>query len=132
MKLFTLLLITFFLSSPWTAFAQMVRVSGATSLDGVVKCFRAGDFIVAKTTGPCVDYTPPREIRIGATFQANGDTKTIRVIVANRATEDVPDLGVRAGQWICSAAESLDQMPLVNESGHTGTWLYIANCLPVH
>jgi hypothetical protein len=75
-------------------------------------------------------YTPPRQVRVGETFMANGDTKTIKVIVANKADEDMPDLGIRAGQWICSAAQTLKDMPLAAESGHTGTWLYIAHCLP--
>lgn len=132
MKSTVLLLTTFFLSIPIAGFAQMIRVNSATALDGVVVCFRARDFIITTTTGPCADYTPPRRVRIGETFQANGDTKTIRVIVANRVQQDMPELGVRAGQWICTAAESLKDMPLADESAHNGTWLYIVNCLPAN
>jgi hypothetical protein len=132
MKSVVPLFTTFFLSVPVPAFAQMIRVNSAAALDGVVVCFRARDFLITTTTGPCADYIPPHQVRVGATFQANGDTKTIRVIVANRATEDMPGLGIKAGQWVCSAAESLKDLPLADESGHTGTWLYIANCQPTN
>jgi hypothetical protein len=125
------LLTTFFLSMPLAASAQMTRVHRAAALDGVVVCFRARDLLITTTTGPCADYTPPRQVQVGATFLANGYTKTINVIVAQRVTQDMPELGVRAGQWICSAAETLKDLPLTDESGHTGTWLYIAHCQPI-
>jgi len=132
MKRSMFLLATFFLSIPIVALAQMIRVNSAAALDGVVVCFRARNFIITTTTGPCDDYTPPRQVRVGATFLANGNTKVIHVIVANRASQDMPDLGIRAGQWSCSAAESLDDMPLADEGSHSGTWLYIAHCQPIN
>ena len=132
MKPYVFMLLTFFLSIPIAASAEMTRLNSAAALDGVVACFRARDFIITATTGPCADYTPPRQVRVGETFLANGNTKTIRVIVANRADEDIPELGIVAGQWICSAAESLKDMPLADESNHAGTWLYIAHCRPIN
>jgi hypothetical protein len=110
----------------------MIRVRGAVAVDGVVACFRARDLLITTTTGPCADYTPPRQVRVGETFRENGGTKIIRVIVASRASEDMPDIGIKAGQWSCSAAESIEDMPLTDESGHTGTWLYIAQCQPIN
>lgn len=132
MKSSVFLLTIFFLSSPIAVSAQMTRVHSAAALDGVVACFRARNLIITTTTGPCADYTPPHQVRVGETFLANGDTKTINVIIANRANQDMPDLGIRAGQWVCSAAESLEDIPLADESDHTGTWLYIAHCQPLN
>jgi hypothetical protein len=132
MKPSLFLLTTLSLSIPIAVSAQMTRVNSAVAVDGVVACFRARNFFITATTGPCYDYTPPRQVRVGETFLANGSTKTIRVIVASRAAQDMPDLGIRAGQWSCSAAESLEDMPLTDESGHTGTWLYIAQCQPIN
>jgi hypothetical protein len=40
-------------------------------------------------SGPCDNYTPPRQVRVGETFQANGKTKTINLIHAHRIEKDM-------------------------------------------
>jgi hypothetical protein len=120
------------LSLPIVALAQITRVRSAVALDGVVVCFRARDPIITATTGPCSKYTPPRQVRVAETFVANGDTKTIKVIVADRAEQDMPELGIKLGQWSRSAAESVEDIPLADENGRTGTWLCNAHCQPTN
>jgi hypothetical protein len=54
------------------------------------------------------------------------------VIFADRAEEDMPSVGLRAGEWICTAAESSKDIRDISERGsHIGTWLYIAKCKPI-
>lgn len=113
---------------PLLAVGQPIGVTGAVALDGVIKCFITHDYWVTTTTGPCNGFVPPEHVRIGETFLADGQTITINVIQANRADEDMPDLGLRTGEWSCGAAESVDDIPTATTKGKT--WLFILNCKP--
>ncbi len=114
------------------AYGETFKANRVEALDGVIKCNWARDRLITVISGPCGDYTPPNQVRVGETFQANGKTKTINVIFADRAEKDMPSVGLRAGEWICTAAESSKDIPDISERGsHIGTWLYIAKCKPV-
>ena len=117
---------------PLVAYGQTYKAKRAEALDGVVKCLWARDRLITVISGPCDNFTAPRQVRVGETFQANGKTKTINLILANRIEKDIPTLKLKAGDWTCTAAESVGDIP--GESGkreHTGTWLYIAKCRPM-
>lgn len=112
--------------------AQSYRATRVAAIDGIVNCHWARDRLITVISGPCEDFVPPKEVRIGATFRANGKTKTINVILADRATKDMPSVGMKAGDWMCSAAESLADIPTAASTGdHTGTWLNIPKCKPL-
>ena len=112
--------------------AGMRKAKYVEAIDGSVQCIWARDRLITKITGPCDAFTPPRQVRIGETFQANGKTKTINVILADRAEKDFPTLGLKAGDFTCTAAESAANIPSVSgKREHTGTWLYIAKCKPI-
>jgi hypothetical protein len=111
--------------------AQTTKVKQVEALDGVVNCLWARDRLITVISGPCANYTPPRQVRVGETFQANGKTKTINVIQAHRIEKDMPTLKLKAGDWTCAAAESERDIPSGSGNEHTGTWLYIAKCRPM-
>jgi hypothetical protein len=112
--------------------AEMFKAKRVQALDGNVKCLWARDRLVTVISGPCEKYTPPQQVRVGETFQANGKIKTIKLILAHRTEKDIPSLGLKAGDWTCTAGESSSDLPaLSGKQEHTGTWLYIAKCRPV-
>jgi hypothetical protein len=114
------------------AYGETFKANRVEALDGIIKCNWARDRLVTVISGPCEDYTPPSHVRVGATFQANGKSKTINVIFADQVEKDMPSVGLRAGEWICTAAESSKDIPHTSEkSDHTGTWLYIPKCKPL-
>jgi hypothetical protein len=115
---------------PAAAQAESFKVTRVEALDGKVRCNWARDRLITVISGPCDDYTPPRQVRVGETFQANGKTKTITVILADRIPKDLPTLGLKAGDVTCTAAESAANIPS-GKREHTGTWLYIAKCKPI-
>ena len=115
-----------------SAQAETLKVTRVETIDGNMRCLWARDRLVTVISGPCDNFVPPRQVRIGETFQANGKTKTINVIQADRVSKDLPTLGLKAGDVTCTAAESAANIP--SGSGkreHTGTWLYIAKCKAV-
>lgn len=117
---------------PAQAQAEMVKATRVEALDGKVRCNWARDRLITVISGPCDDYIPPRQVRVGETFRANGKTKTIAVILADRVSKDLPTLGLKAGDVTCTAAESTANIPSVSgKREHTGTWLYIAKCKPI-
>jgi len=129
-KAFVLVVVSLLL--PLAAYGERFNANGVEALDGVIKCYWARDRLITVIMGPCEDYIPPRQVRVGETFQANGKTKTINVIFADRAEKDMPSVGLRAGEWICAAAETSKDIPDISEtSDHTGTWLVIAKCKPI-
>lgn len=74
----------------------------------------------------------PQSVEVDETFQANGKTKKIKVVFANKVEKDIPSLNLRAGEWTCTEAETAGDIPLLSgKSQHTGTWLYISKCKPV-
>jgi len=118
--------------APFPTLAQTYMATFVEAVDGQVKCNWARDRLITLISGPCDDFTPPSKVRIGETFMANGKTKTINVIVADRVEEDFPQMQLKAGDWICTAAESPKDIPsLSGKSDHTGIWLYIPKCRPV-
>jgi len=129
-KIFALVAVSLLL--PMAAYGERINANKVEALDGVIKCYWARDRLITVIMGPCEDYTPPHQVRIGETFLANGKTKTINVIFADRAEKDMPSVGLRVGEWICAAAESAKDIPDISEtSGHTGTWLVVAKCKPI-
>lgn len=112
--------------------AESFKATRVEALDGNVRCLWARDRLITVISGPCGEYTAPRQVRVGETFQANGKTKTINVILADRVSKDLPTLGLKAGDVTCTAAESAANIPGVSgKREHTGTWLYIAKCKPI-
>jgi hypothetical protein len=117
---------------PIVASGEKFKANRVEAIDGVIKCNWARDRLITVISGPCDDFTPPRQVRIGETFQANGKTKTINVIIADQAEKGMPSIGLRAGDWVCTAAESSTDIPgFSNVRDHTGTWLFIAKCNPI-
>jgi hypothetical protein len=120
------------LCMPIPATAETYKAKYVMALDGVVDCKWARDRFITVISGPCEDYKAPSEVRLGATFQANGKTKTIKVIAATQIEKDYPELKFKKGDWYCAAAESAADIPsLSRKSEHTGTWLYIGKCKPL-
>jgi hypothetical protein len=115
-----------------TGFARdQFQAKKVVAIDGIVKCLWARDRWITVISGPCDDYRAPRQVRVGETFLANGAKKTINVVVATRHDDDFPAIGVKAGDWTCTATESLADLPGHSEKkDHTGTWLYLAKCRP--
>ena len=117
---------------PAVAQAESFKATRVEVIDGSVRCIWARDRLITVISGPCGDYTPPRQVRVGETFRANGYTKTINLILADRISKDLPTLGLKAGDVTCTAAESAANIPGVSgKREHTGTWLYIAKCNPI-
>jgi hypothetical protein len=112
--------------------AETYKTKLVEPLNGVVACKWARDRWITVISSSCDDFKPPARIAIGETFQANGKTKTIKVIFADRMEKDIPELKLRAGDWTCVAAESVSDIPVMSgKKDHTGTWLWIASCRPV-
>lgn len=115
------------------AVAQTFTANQVQSLDQDIKCIWARDRIITLISGPCDSYVPPKQVRIGETFSANGKVKRINVIFANRVEKDFPQLKLKVGDWTCTAAESASEIPTHSgKKDHTGTWLYIPKCQPVN
>lgn len=115
-----------------SAHGETIRSSWVEALDGKVKCIWARDRIVTVRSGPCKNFVPPRQVRMGETFQANGKIKTIGIVTASRMDKDIPQLGLKSGDWTCTAAESPSDIPeFSGKRDHTGTWLYVAKCKPL-
>lgn len=132
MKAFVGAALVIAVSLPWVAHGEMFKAKRVQALDGNVKCNWARDRLITVISGPCDKYSPPQQVRLGETFEANGKVKMINVILADRITKDMPELGLRAGDWTCTAAESPADIPSVSgKREHTGTWLYIAKCRPI-
>lgn len=126
------LVATILLVLPGTASAETYKAKRVEALDGKVDCKWARDRLITVISGPCEDYKAPAEVHLGSTFQANGKTKTIKVIAATQMEKDIPEMKYKAGDWYCAAAESIDDIPgFSNKREHTGTWLYVAKCKPL-
>jgi hypothetical protein len=111
--------------------AEKFTARHVETVDGIVKCNWARDRLITVISGPCDNFVPPNTIKIGEPFQANGRTKTINVIFADHIEKNMPSMGLKAGDWVCTAAESETDIPSASGDSHTGTWLYIAKCKPL-
>jgi hypothetical protein len=108
-------------TSPTTA--QDVQVQSVVAIDGKVDCLQ----IKTGATHPCEGFTPPPKVAVGETFSADGKTRQIGIIRAVQFEKDMAQ-GIKKGDWICVAAETLEDLP-VDESGNR-TWLTIIKCQP--
>ena len=112
--------------------AETFKAKRVEPINGVVECKWARDRLITVISGPCEGFKPPTQVRLGEPFEANGKTKTIKVIFADRIEKDMPSLKLRAGDWTCVAAEGVSDIPTMSgKKDHTGTWLYIASCKPL-
>ena len=70
--------------------------------------------------------TPPK-VALGEKFSADGKTRQIGII---RAAQDEKDMaqGMKKGDWICVAAETLEDIPV--DKSRDRTWLAILKCQP--
>ena len=106
--------------------AQDVQVQSVVAIDGKVSCFsQLGGGIGA--TRPCEGFTPPPKVAVGEKFSADGKTRQIGVILAHQVEKDVAE-GIRKGDWICGAAETLEDIPM--DKSRNRTWLSIFKCQP--
>lgn len=117
---------------PTATHAETFKAKHVEPINGTVACNWARDRLITVISGPCEGFKPPAQVRLGETFEANGKTKTIKVIFADRIEKDMPSLKLRAGDWTCVAGEGVSDIPgMSGKKDHTGTWLYIASCRPV-
>jgi hypothetical protein len=113
-------------------YGQIYRATSVEAIDGQVRCVWVRDRLITVISGPCDDFIPPRQIRVGDTFKANGRTKTINIIVAMQTEKGLSSYPASVRDWTCTAAESASDIPDTSERGpHIGTWLYIPKCKPV-
>lgn len=109
--------------------AETYKAKRVEPINGAVACNWARDRLITVISGPCESFKPPAQVHLGETFEANGATRTIKVIFADRIEKDMPSLKLRAGDWTCVAAEAVSDIPVMSgKKDQTGTWLYIASC----
>jgi len=65
--------------------------------------------------------TPPPKVAVGEKFVAEGKSRQIGVIQAHQAADDMPTYGIKKGDWICVAAETLEDIPV--DQSRDRTWL---------
>src|SRR5262245_50403177 len=94
--------------------AQEVQVQSVVAIDGEVVCSQ----MKTGVTRPCEEFTPPPKVAVGETFSADEKTRQIGVIRAAQVK----------GEWICVAAETLEDIPV--DKSRDRTWLSILKCQP--
>ena len=104
--------------------AQNVQVQSVVAIDGKVDCLQ----MKTGATGPCEGLKPPPKVAAGETFSAGGNVRKIGVILAHQAENDVQPHGITKGEWICVAAETLEDIP--TDQSRDRTWLRIRKCQP--
>ena len=67
-------------------------------------------------THPCEGFTPPPKVAVGETFSADGKTRQIGIIRAAQSEKDYL-AGIKKGDWICVAAETLEDIPVTYDDG---------------
>ena len=109
-------------SSPTAA--QDVQVQSVMAIDGKVDCsqMKQGGAI-----RPCEAFTPPHKVAVGETFSAEGKTRQIGIIRAAQSNKDYMT-GIKKGDWICVAAETLEDIPV--DQSRNRIWLAITKCQP--
>lgn len=116
-----------FFAWPAVCLAQTLYPTQAVSLSGTTKCnvFTIGWII--NTTGPCRDADLPRIIAIGSAFAEGGKQHRVNFIKATVIKSDFPEMQMKAGDWMCVAGESKDDIdPDSNKSRRV--WLVIPQC----
>jgi hypothetical protein len=104
------------------AAAQDVQVQSVVAIDGKVDCIQTK----AGVTHPCEGFTPPPKVAVGETFSADGKTRQIGIIRAAQVENSAQ--GIKKGDWICVAAETLEDIPV--DKSRDRTWLAILKCQP--
>ena len=87
--------------------AQDVQVQSVVAIDGKVDCVQ----MKTGATHPCEGFTPPPKVAVGEKFSAEGNTRQIGIIRAARSDKDYLT-GIKKGDWICVAAETLEDIPV--------------------
>ena len=106
--------------------AQNVQVQSVVAIDGKVDCLQMKTG--ATGTHPCEGFKPPPKVAAGETFSADGKARRIGVVLAHQAENDVQTQGITKGEWICVAAETLEDIPV--DQSRDRTWLRIRKCQP--
>ena len=75
-------------------------------------------------THPCEGFTPPPKVAVGETFSADGKTRQIGIIRAAQSEKDYL-AGIKKGDWICVAAETLEDIPVTYDDGGAYSILFI-------
>ncbi len=110
--------------------AKDFSVQWVEAVNNDVRCTRMETGWVFSTMGPCRDFRAPDTVAIGQSFSANGESHTIRVIIATQSeiNYEVDDWEIKKGDWWCRAAENMNDL---KEGAAKRTWLLIRKCLPV-
>ena len=103
--------------------AQDLPTQSVVAIDGKVDCLQ----IKAGATRPCEGFTPPPQVALGEKFTADGKTRQIGIIRAAQNEKDMAQ-GMKKGDWICIAAETLEDIPV--DKSRDRTWLAILKCQP--
>jgi len=114
-----------------SAAAAEYPASEAQAIDGKIACFAHHDRLVKTSSEPCNGFAPPAKLAIGESFTADGKRRTIGLIRATQAEEDMSGYGVeiKKGDWTCIAGETPADLDL--ENNRAALWLYVAKCKPM-
>ena len=104
--------------------AQEGQVQSVVAIDGKVACVQME---TGGATRPCEGFTPPPKVAVGETFSADGKSRKIGIIQAAQVEKDYAQ-GIKKGDWICVAAETLEDIPV--DQSRDRTWLNILKCQP--
>ena len=100
--------------------AQDLPVQSVVAIDGEVDCLQ----MKTGATRPCEGFTPPAKVAVGETFSADGKTRQIGIIRAAQSEKDYL-AGIKKGDWICVAAETLEDIPVTYDDGGAYSILFI-------
>jgi hypothetical protein len=103
---------------------QVQSVESVVAIDGKLDCMHTKSM----ASQPCDGFTPPPKVAVGEKFIADGKTREIGVIRAHQAEDDMQAYGIKKGEWICVAAETLEDIPV--DQSRDRTWLGIPKCQP--
>jgi hypothetical protein len=103
--------------------AHDVQVQSVVAIDGKIDCLQ----MKTGATHPCEGFTPPPKVAVGETFSADGKSRPIGIIRAAQVEKDLAQ-DIKKGDWICVAAETLEDVPV--DQSRDRTWLTILKCTP--
>ena len=104
--------------------AAEMRASWVEAVNNDVKCLQSKNGWIFDSTGPCPNFVRPDTIAIGKTFQADGTTIPINIIMV--VTDDK-----NPGVVTCVAASDRSQIPF-DDTRANRVWLYMPRCIPVN